>query len=193
MHQISKSLLLASTKSAIMQYAGMSRTNAPPPESFVQHLCALYIWQQTGRIVRVEFPARDCAHLNFDRSRFEHLSRNFLVDLVCLRSEARNPDDIEALVEFKLWTASKHVGGDVSRLREFLSFLPAHEGGGAKGYVVCVPHYPNIARVREAISAFSGRFRLPGDDPHTSEVFETGSSGAAAGIVVLDVQECRLS
>jgi hypothetical protein len=147
MHQITKKLLLASTKAAIMRYADMSETNEPPPESFVQHLCAINIWEQTRRIVRVEFPARDCAHLNFDRSRFEHLSRDFLIDLVWLRSDAESPAEIEALVEFKRWTAAKHVGRDVSRLRELLSYLPARNESGAKGYVVCVPHYPNIAQV----------------------------------------------
>jgi hypothetical protein len=128
--------------------------------------------------------------LDLDRSRFEHLSRNFLIDLVCFQSDAQRSAEIEALVEFKLWTAAKHVGRDVSRLRELLSYLPANNQDHAKGYVVCVPHYPNIAQVREAISDFSKYFRFLSDDPHTSEVFETGGSGAAAGIVILDVEDC---
>lgn len=193
MHQITKKLLLASTKAAIIQYADMSNTNEPPPESFVQHLCAINLWEQTRCIVRVEFPVRDCAHLNFDRSRFEHLSRNFVIDLVCLRSDGQRPAEIETLVEFKLWTAAKHVGRDVSRLRELLRYLPALSQNGAKGYVVCVPHYPNIAQVRKAISDFSEHFLSQDDDAYTSEVFETGSSGAAAGIVILDVERCELA
>lgn len=189
-----KELLFSATKKAITEYAEMSRTGEAPPETFIRDVCALALKNETGWLIRIEFPARDTLNWGVDRTKLVHLSQNFLIDLVCFAGEDKRVSNIEMLVEFKLWTRFDHVTRDVHRLREILGLIAQEDGSrvtAAGGYAVCVPHYENLSRVKRAISEFSGRFCFDVNDPHTCASFETGKAGGpAAGIIILDAAEC---
>lgn len=189
-----KERLFLATKKAIVEYADMSKTGEAPPESFIRDICALTLKNEMDCRVRIEFPARDTLGWHVDRTTLVHLSRNFLIDLVCFSPQGQRPSDIEMLVEFKLWTSFDDVAKDVHRLRELLELIAETNGSQAtkaKAYAVCVPHYENLARVQCAISEFAERFSFEANDPHGCTLFETGKAGgSAAGIVILDAAAC---
>lgn len=189
-----KKLLFAAVKEAIFEYAQMSRTEQEPHESFIQHIAARRIWRETGWVVRIEFPARDTSIWGLERNALVHLSRDFLIDLVCLEVQGGKTADLRMLVEFKRWTEATDVVKDVNRLQELLGVVArANEASGTRpeSYVVCVPHYSSLARVRKAISDLTNHFVFDPEDEFSAAAFETGKEGGpAAGIVILDAANC---
>jgi hypothetical protein len=185
-------LLRDAAKTAILDYARMARTSEPPPESFIRDVCALELHRKKSWTVRIEFPARHTAQWDVERPKLVHLSKNFLIDLVCFRQPGSHLVDLEMLVELKLWADVGKVLADINRLRELSSSLT--ETGKVTSskleiYVVCVPHYPTLAAVQDSISYFFRHYRfdrglaepfLTGDDPH----------GAAAAVIILDANDC---
>lgn len=189
-------LLRGATKKAILDYARMACTSETPPESFIRDICAQELHRNGSLFVRIEFPARDCAKWDFDRSKLKYLSKDFRIDLVCFREPGSRKADLEMLVEFKLWTDQADVSKDVDRLRELTSLLTVADENSSDrvaGYVVCVPHYENLKRVRGAISDFAKHFGFDRGSPEPGAPFVTGDyiDGPSAGIVIIDVNDCR--
>lgn len=182
-------LIRDATKKAILEYALMANTSEEPPESFIQHYCALEFYRKQAWNVRIEFPARHTVGWNIDRSRLIHLRKDFRIDLVCFRQAGGHVDDLEMLVEFKRWPFAKDVAIDLDRLREIHTVLmPLRPKARYVGiYSVCVPHYPTLAKVEGSITNFKSYYRV-----EHAESFMTNerSDRGAAGIVILDASNC---
>jgi hypothetical protein len=176
-------------KKAILEYAQMANTSEEPPESFIQHFCALELYRKTAWNVRIEFPARHVSGWNIDRSKFKHLSRDFRIDLVCFRQAGGLLEHLEMLVEFKRWTVTKDIEVDLNRLREIRGLVANGKSGDPQIgiYSVCVPHYSTLAEVEVAISNLENHYRT-----EHSESFMTreGTDRGAAGIIILDANNC---
>jgi hypothetical protein len=177
------------TKKAILEYAQMASTSEEPPESFIQHYCALELYRKQAWNVRIEFPARHASNWNIDKSKLIHLTKLFRIDLVCFRQAGGLLEHLEMLIEFKRWADTKDVALDLNRLREIRGLLmeARPEAREVGIYSICVPHYATLAEVERAITNFKNHYR-----PEHSESFMTkeGSDRGAAGIIILDASNC---
>jgi hypothetical protein len=194
-------LLQQATKRAIETYAEVAATSENPPEQFISHICAVELHNATSWTIRPELPARECVdRWSLDRNQLLHLNKDFRFDLACFGKPGGELQNLQMLVEFKLWTSIDLIYLDFLRLAEASNLISKKHGeifSKIGSYIVCTPHYATRKRVDDAIDALKGnsaklfrKFFFENTDP-----FETASSSSGLGyasVIVIDVAKCEI-
>ena len=181
------------TLEAITSYAKMAST-LPAPESFIRDICAYNTFHNHRRRASIELPARTFLYLwNIDRGRLSDLG-SFRVDLAIFREQPTTPDpsspNLEALVEFKLWTDRYKIASDIKRLKT-LCDLTSGEGQSSKvsGYAIACPQYrQGLEMTNSALDDLGDRFPLCFRETRQIEVAEDVTYGV--GVAVIDIHQC---